>query len=88
MASDAAKKTDLIKGKQLFLKTCGPCHKMFGEGGNIGPDITGSNRSNIDYLLFNILTPSAEIQDDYKMVVVTHTRRKDLQWECNSLKTS
>lgn len=71
MASDAAKKMDIVKGKQLFLKTCGPCHKMFGEGGNIGPDITGSNRSNLDYLLFNILTPSAEIQDDYKMVVVT-----------------
>ena len=44
---------------------------MFGQGGNIGPDLTGSNRSNLDYLLFNILTPSAEIQDDYRMVVIT-----------------
>ena len=37
----------------------------------MGPDLTGSNRANLDYLLGNILDPSAEIQDDYKMVVVT-----------------
>ena len=46
-------------------------HKMYGDGGILGPDITGSNRTNIDYLLSNILDPSAEIQDDYKMVMVT-----------------
>ena len=44
---------------------------MFGEGGILGPELTGSNRSNIDYLLSNILEPSADIQDDYKMVVIT-----------------
>jgi putative heme-binding domain-containing protein len=44
---------------------------MYGQGGLIGPDLTGSNRSNIDYLLFNILSPSEEIQDVYKMVVIT-----------------
>jgi putative heme-binding domain-containing protein len=71
MSGDLSKKADLNNGRQIFLSTCGPCHKMFGQGGNIGPDLTGSNRSNLDYLLFNILTPSAEIQDDYRMVVVT-----------------
>ena len=59
------------KGKAVFKMTCAPCHKMYGEGGIIGPDLTGSNRGNLDYLLGNILDPSAEIQDDYKMVVVT-----------------
>ncbi|MGV3559361.1 PVC-type heme-binding CxxCH protein [Larkinella arboricola] len=59
------------KGRLVFQRTCGPCHKMYGEGGNIGPDITGSNRANLDYLLSNILNPSGEIQDDYKMVVIT-----------------
>jgi putative membrane-bound dehydrogenase-like protein len=58
------------KGRVLFTRTCGSCHKMYGEGGNIGPDITGSNRGNIEYLLSNILDPSGEIQDDYKLVVV------------------
>ncbi|TDB68218.1 PVC-type heme-binding CxxCH protein [Arundinibacter roseus] len=59
------------QGKQIFQNTCGPCHKMYGEGGTLGPDITGSNRTNVDYLLSNILDPGGEIQDDYKMVVVT-----------------
>ncbi len=63
--------TDLAKGKLLFKNTCGPCHKLYGEGGIIGPDLTGSNRTNVDYLLSNILDPSGEIQDDYKMVVIT-----------------
>ena len=58
-------------GRVIFQRTCGPCHKMYGEGGNLGPDITGSNRTNVDYLLSNVLDPSGEIQDDYKMVVVT-----------------
>lgn len=60
-----------IKGRVLFQRTCGGCHKMYGNGGIMGPDLTGSNRANLDYLLFNVLNPSGEIQDDYKMVVVT-----------------
>jgi putative membrane-bound dehydrogenase-like protein len=62
---------DAVKGRVIFSRTCGPCHKMYNEGGTLGPDITGSNRANLDYLLSNVLNPSGEIQDDYKMVVVT-----------------
>jgi putative heme-binding domain-containing protein len=57
-------------GKTVFSKSCGSCHKMYGEGGNIGPDLTGSNRTDPEYILMNVLEPSAEIQDDYKMVVI------------------
>lgn len=59
------------KGELVFQAVCGSCHKMYGKGGNIGPDLTGSNRANLDYLLFNVLNPSGEIQDDYKLVVLT-----------------
>ncbi|MGV8879380.1 MAG: PVC-type heme-binding CxxCH protein [Sphingobacteriaceae bacterium] len=62
---------DLKKGKVLFQRTCGSCHTLNKEGGHIGPDLTGSNRSNLDYLLFNVLNPSGEIQDAYKLVVIT-----------------
>ncbi len=61
---------NVIKGKALFQQSCGSCHKMFGEGGVIGPDLTGSNRTDVNYILMNVLEPSAEIQDDYKMVVI------------------
>ena len=60
-----------MKGEAVFQKSCASCHKMYGKGGNIGPELTGSNRGNIDYLLFNVLNPSGEIQEDYKLVVVT-----------------
>ena len=59
------------KGKGIFQRTCAPCHKMYQEGGDIGPDLTGSNRTNTAYLLGNIIEPSGVIQDDYKLVVVT-----------------
>lgn len=71
LSEKSVQSADIKNGLQLFKRTCGSCHKMYGQGGLIGPDLTGSNRSNIDYLLFNILSPSEEIQDAYKMVVIT-----------------
>jgi putative heme-binding domain-containing protein len=71
LSDDKTSKASLSEGKVLYQRSCGACHKLFGQGGSIGPDLTGSNRSNIDYLLLNILEPSAEIQDDYRLVVVT-----------------
>ncbi len=65
------KKADLGNGRLLFSKTCQQCHVLYGEGGKIGPDLTGSNRSNLDYLLSNLLDPSAEIGQDYRMSVVS-----------------
>ncbi|MDX1636648.1 MAG: DUF6807 family protein [Balneolaceae bacterium] len=71
LTEKALNRADLRNGKSIFNQTCAPCHKMYGEGGTMGPDLTGSNRTNIDYILFNVLDPGADIQDDYKMVVVT-----------------
>ncbi|MEM7314798.1 MAG: c-type cytochrome, partial [Planctomycetota bacterium] len=61
---------DLSHGRLLFNRTCQACHRLYGEGGRIGPEITGANRTNLDYLLGNILTPSADIQDSYRMELV------------------
>jgi putative heme-binding domain-containing protein len=44
---------------------------MYGEGGAVGPDLTGSNRGNLEYLLANVLDPNADVPDAYRMVVVT-----------------
>lgn len=59
-------KPDLAKGRAVFAKTCGQCHQLYGVGGKVGPDITGSNRADLDYLLHNILDPNAEIPNDYR----------------------
>ena len=58
-------------GHAIFQRTCAACHKLHNEGGTIGPDLTGTNRANLTWLLFNVLEPNAEVQDAYKMVVVT-----------------
>ncbi len=58
---------DSAKGKVLFTKTCGTCHKMFGEGQAVGPELTGSQRANLDYLLENVVDPNAVLAGDYKM---------------------
>jgi putative heme-binding domain-containing protein len=57
---------DLSLGRAMFAKTCQQCHTLYGVGGKVGPDITGSNRADLNYLLENILDPSAVIPNDYK----------------------
>ncbi len=70
LTNDALANADKGHGRAIFSRTCSACHKLYGEGGNVGPDITGANRTNLEYLLGNILTPSAIIQDAYKMEIV------------------
>lgn len=70
LTPDALAKADASHGRSLFKKTCYACHKLYGEGGAVGPEITGANRSNLTYILGNVLTPSAEIQDAYRMTIV------------------
>lgn len=67
----ALKLGDVAKGKTIFMATCGACHKLFGEGKNVGPDITGSNRADLNYLLENVLDPNAVIGKAYQLNLFT-----------------
>ncbi len=58
-------KPNLVEGKKLFQQSCGVCHKLFGEGNSIGPDLTGVDRKDIDFLLANIVNPSGYIRNEY-----------------------
>ena len=49
------------RGRLLYEKNCGKCHKLFGVGGDIGPEITGANRTQVNYWLENILEPNSLI---------------------------
>jgi putative heme-binding domain-containing protein len=64
-------KANLDAGHKTFLQLCAPCHKLFGEGGSVGPDLTGSGRTSIDYLLENILDPNAIVPADFRMSTIT-----------------
>ena len=70
----AENRVDLALGRQIYLKNCGQCHQLYGEGGRIGPDITGAQRQDIGYLLENILDPSAVVAPDFR---VTNIQLKD-----------
>lgn len=68
---DVLKQADLSNGRMLFTAVCGVCHMMYGLGGKIGPDLTGSGRANLDYLLENIADPSGVVSADFRMSVLT-----------------
>jgi putative membrane-bound dehydrogenase-like protein len=63
-------KADKAQGREVFEKVCGVCHTLYGHGGAVGPDLTGSGRDNLDYLLDNIVDPSAVVNADFRMTVV------------------
>ncbi|HCN77048.1 MAG TPA: dehydrogenase [Verrucomicrobiales bacterium] len=60
---------DAIQGKAVFAAACAACHKLYGQGGQLGPDLTGSDRHKLTYLLENIIDPSAIVPADYRMTV-------------------
>ncbi|MFO1019286.1 MAG: c-type cytochrome [Planctomycetales bacterium] len=70
LAQQTQAPANLSAGRGLFNKSCASCHILFGQGGKIGPDLTGSQRSNIDYLLENIGDPSAQVAVDYRMATI------------------
>jgi putative membrane-bound dehydrogenase-like protein len=70
LAPETLAKADLSAGRALFNKTCSQCHMLFGDGEKIGPDLTGAQRSSLEYLLENILDPSAVVGKDYRMTVM------------------
>jgi putative heme-binding domain-containing protein len=70
LTPEALKSGDPSAGRALFAKTCMQCHTLYGEGGKVGPDLTGSNRQDIDYLMVNIVDPSAVIAKDYMVSII------------------
>jgi putative membrane-bound dehydrogenase-like protein len=78
VAPAALEKADRVHGRQLFARTCANCHTLFGEGGKIGPDLTGSQRINPEYLLSKLLDPNAVVNRDYQVTVINTTGGRTL----------
>lgn len=70
MSKDSLNKANTKNGKAVYAKSCMACHTLYGQGGKIGPELTGSNRSDLDYILLNIVDPNAEIAPSYKLTVI------------------
>jgi putative heme-binding domain-containing protein len=69
LTPDAFTAADRSAGRALFVQHCANCHKLFDAGGDIGPEITGAQRMNLDYLLENIVDPSASVSRDFRMQI-------------------
>jgi putative membrane-bound dehydrogenase-like protein len=61
------------RGRLVFNRTCLQCHRLFDTGGDVGPDLTGSDRANPDYILENVLDPSAAVAREYTLTNVATT---------------
>jgi putative heme-binding domain-containing protein len=61
---------DAKAGIAVFKKVCAQCHKIYGEGVDVGPDITSNGRADFDQLLSNIFDPSLVIGAGYQAVTV------------------
>jgi putative heme-binding domain-containing protein len=62
-----------LNGRKLFESKCGTCHTLFGEGAKVGPELTGSDRRDRDFLVTSIVDPSAVIRTEYVAYVVATT---------------
>ncbi len=62
-----------LNGAEVFRKSCASCHRLFGDGKQLAPDLTGANRTNLDYLLINIVDPSAVVPRQYTTSVIALT---------------
>jgi putative membrane-bound dehydrogenase-like protein len=69
LTTEVLKTADVSKGREVFARSCAACHKLFGEGTEVGPDLTGSQRANLDYLLENVLDPNAVVPREYQVTV-------------------
>jgi putative heme-binding domain-containing protein len=65
-----AAKGNPIEGRAIFDKHCGKCHRLFGAGKEIGPDLTYANRKDTQYLLVNIVDPSSTVRKEYTSYIV------------------
>jgi len=61
---------NVARGKTIYTHSCGSCHLLHEEGGAIGPDLTGYDRTNLNYLVLNIVDPNADIREGYVTYLV------------------
>lgn len=69
---------DAAAGRPLFLQSCAVCHTLRREGGKIGPNLTAYDRTDLNFLVPNIVDPSASIRPEYATYTLKTTDRRVL----------
>ena len=66
-------KADPVAGATVFRNLCAQCHKIYGEGQEVGPEITLNGRGSYEQLLSNVLDPNLVIGPAYQATTVAAT---------------
>lgn len=74
----ASGKGDEKAGREVFKLVCAVCHTLNKEGGKIGPELTGYERDNLDFILPAIVDPSLAIREEYIAFNITTTDAQTL----------
>lgn len=61
---------DAAAGKALFVQNCGVCHKINGEGREVGPDLTGMGAHGMHELLVHLLDPNRFVEENFVAVSI------------------
>jgi putative membrane-bound dehydrogenase-like protein len=69
---------DYVSGKAQYSQLCGSCHILFDEGGATGPELTGYDRRNLNYLAINIVDPNLEIREGFVNYKITTSDQRTL----------
>lgn len=70
LAPQLKKDFDATAGKVMFTKHCAACHVHGGEGGKVGPDLTGMAVHPKEELLVHILDPSRSVEGNFRSYTV------------------
>lgn len=70
LTPDELSRADVKAGQGIWKQRCATCHMLFGEGGNVGPDLTGSGRADPDYVILNVMDPSAVVPEAWRLTQV------------------
>lgn len=69
-AASAAGGGDPGNGEEMFVDTCSDCHKLKGEGGDVGPDLSTISDKGLKFISESILRPAKKITPGYETYVV------------------
>jgi putative membrane-bound dehydrogenase-like protein len=61
---------DFERGRALFREHCANCHRLFGEGRAVGPELTHANRGDRQFLLVSLVDPGGVVRKEYQATVV------------------
>ncbi|RMG35212.1 MAG: alpha/beta fold hydrolase [Planctomycetota bacterium] len=57
---------DPIRGRAVFRRVCAACHRFFGEGTPIGPDLQTLQNRGPETILVNVFDPNREVNPQYQ----------------------